>query len=574
MTRQVQIETPVPQGARVAGMHSFARALVPLCVSLLVLFFLLFALPSTGIAQDSTETSVAPMDSTGSEIPADSALRIMELQDKIKKDPYDGEAHTELGILYTNEKMFDEARNQFIAAIQCAPGEPLTHLNLAVALLKMKAWKEAIQPLTAFSNLAPDDGRGYILLGDAYSHLDQTDKARENWEAGLRMLGVKATDKAEMLRRLVKSYEDDGGPAAAVAEMDKHEPMLKGGDFADLRARRVGLFMKLAKQAQDAGKDDDALHWMARARGSKSAPATAWTAAAEILLEKDLPDSVTALATENPNAPAGTNAYLRGRVAEQQGDLQTAARYYKEALSADPDYPGASAFLGGVLARLGDTHGAQKALARATSRGEGGVATKYNQAVVRSKAGDYRGAIPLLNEVIQKDPSLKDAYRALAAAYRKTDQYEKAAETSQQFLDKFGPSAGEIYQLAYAQYKSGNYSDAAENYEIVTAMEPDNFNAYYGHGQCLMKLGRYDDAIGSFSQAVKLRPDNEIAVFNLAFAYQKAGRYKEAIDSYLDASDLRETIRSYTNIAICYRKLGDKDAADEYYEKVNAMKKK
>ncbi len=574
MSRQARIESPASQGARVSEAPSLAGALILGAASLLVLLSLLLALPSAAVAQDSTSTSVAPMDSTGDQIPADSALRIMELQDRIKKDPYDGEAHTELGILYTNEKMFDEARNQFIAAIQCAPGEPLTHLNLAVALMKMKAWKEAIQPLTAFSNLAPDDGRGYILLGDTYSQLDKTDKARENWEAGLRMLGVKSSDKAEMLRRLVQSYEDEEDPAGAVAEMDKHQTLLVGGDFADLRERRVGLMMKLAKEAQEAGKDDDALHWMARARKSKSAPATAWTAAAEILLQRDLPDSVTALATENPNAPAGTNAFLRGRVAEQQGDLQTAARYYKEALSADPDYPGASAFLGGVLARLGDTHGAQKALARASSRGEGGVATKYNQAVVRSKAGDYRGAIPLLKEVIQKDPSLKDAYRALAAAYRKTDQYEEAAKTSQEFLDKFGPSAGEIYQLAYAQYKSGNYSDAAENYEIVTAMEPENFNAYYGRGQSLMKLGRYDDAAASFSQATKLRPDNEIAVFNLAFAYQKAGKYEEAIDSYLDASDLKETIRSYTNIAICYRKLGDKDAADEYYEKVNAMKKK
>lgn len=574
MTRQARIQSPAPKGARAAGAHTLATALGLGAAALLVVLSLLLALPVAAVAQDSTETSTALSDSTGDEIPADSALRIMELKDRIKKDPYDGEAHTELGILYTNEKMFDEARDQFISAIQCAPSEPLTHLNLAVALIKMKAWKEALQPLTAFSNLAPNDGRGYILLGDAYSHLDKIDKARENWEAGLRMLGVKASDKAEMLRRLVQSYEDADDPAGAVAEMDKHQTLMVGGDFADLRERRVGLMMKLAKEAQDAGKDDDALHWMARARKSKSAPPTAWTAAAEILLQRDLPDSVTAMATEYPNAPAGTNAYLRGRVAEQRGDLEAASRYYKEALAADPDYPGASAFLGGVLARLGDTHGAQKALARATSRGEGGVTTKYNQAVVRTKAGDYRGAIPLLLEVIQKDPSLKDAYRLLAAAYRKTDQYEKAAETSQKLLDKFGPSAGEIYQLAYAQYKSGNYKEAVENYEIVTAMQPDNFNAFYGRGQSLMKLGRYDDAAEAFAKAVKLRPDNEIAVFNLAFAYQKAGRYNEAIDSYLDASDLKETIRSYTNIAICYRKLGDKDAADEYYEKVNAMKKK
>lgn len=573
MRKQARTPALSPRGRSTAVTNSPTAMFAMGVALLLVVFPLLLGSPLVSLAQDSTAVSAAPTDSTADQIPANSALRIMELQEKLKKDPYDGKAHTELGILYTKEKMYDEARNAFIAAIQCAPGEPLTHLNLAVALIKMKSWREAIQPLTAFSNLAPEDGRGYILLGDAYSHLDQMDKARANWESGLRMLGVKASDKAEMLRRLVQSYEDEDDMAGAVAEMNKHETLLVGGDFADLRARRVGLQMKLAKEAQDAGKDDEALKWMARARQSKSAPVTAWTAAAEILLAQQLSDSVETLATEYPNAPAGTCAYLRGRVAEYKEDLEAAARFYKEALAANSEYPGASAFLGGVLARLGDTRGAQKALAQATARGEGGVTAKYNQAVVRSKSGDYRGAIPLLEEVISKEPDLKDAYRALAAAYRKTDNFKKAADLSEKLVDKFGPTAGDLYQLAYAQAKIGRYADAAETYESVTAMAPNDFNAYYGRGQSLIKLERFEDAIESFTAAVKLRPDNEIAVFNLAFAYQKAGEYKEAIDTYLDATDLRETIRSYTNIAICYGKLGDKDAADEYYKKVNAMKK-
>ncbi len=513
-------------------------------------------------------------DSSATEIPNDSALQILQLKERIEKDPYDGEAYTKLGILYTQEKMYDEARSAFISAIQCGPGEPLVHLNLAVLLIKMEKYDEALQPLTAFNTLAPDDGRGYVLLGDVTKELGRLDEARKHWEDGLAHPSVDLSIKTQLLHRLVNSYREADDPKGAIAVLEQHQEMLKGPNFKDLRAELVGLYMKLAKDAETAGDNDQALQWMAKARAAGEAPAVAWTAATEILLKEGRLDQVESLASNPGAAPKGTIAYIRGRLAQARGDLQKATRYYRETLAADPSYPGANAWLGDVLAQLGDVKGAEKALARAAARGEGGIAVKYNQAVMKSKAGDYRGAIPLLEEVIRKDPDRKEAYRALALAYRKTRNYRKAAKISQELIDTFGPTPGDLYQLAYSQSKIGKYADAADNYQTVTYLEPTNFNAFYGLGRALVKLGRYDEAIEAFKKAVELQPDNEITVFNLAFACQKAGNYADAIDYYLEANDLKETSRSCTNIAICYQKLGDKDAADEYYEKANELKKK
>jgi tetratricopeptide (TPR) repeat protein len=386
------------------------------------------------------------------------------------------------------------------------------------------------------------------------------------------MPGISAQDKSEMLRRLVASYEDAEDLRGAVAELEKFEPLLRGEAFSDLAERRVGLYMQLARDAETAGDTQAALEWLAKARAVGGAPSTAWTAAAEILLEEGRFEETEALATENLQAPAGTNAYVRARLAETQGDLPAAARYYKEALRADPEFPSANGYLGGVLAQMGDTSGADAALAKAAARGEGGVAAKYNLAIMKSKDGDYRGAIPLLEEVVREDPSRKDAYRALAAAYRKEKDFRKAAEVSQTLVDTFGPSGGDLYQLAFAQAKIDEYGKAAENYAMVAALEPENFNAFYGLGLSLSKLDRNDEAVDAFTSAVELEPDNEIAMFNLALALQKAGRYEDAIDAYLEASDLKETTRSYTNIAICYQNLGDKDAADEYYRRAHELK--
>jgi len=535
----------------------------------------IWAAPNANAAAQETSAPAAGSSATSAnpEIPADSALQIMQLKERVEKDPYDGEAYTKLGILYTQEKMYEEARSAFISAIQCGPGEALTHLNLAVLLIKMEKWQEAIQPLTAFNTLAPDDGRGYVLLGDIQKELGNLDEARNQWETGLALPGVSIDDKAQLLRRLVASYREQDDLEGAIAVLEKYDALLQKPSFDDLRQERVGLTMKLAKDAETAGETGEALEWMKKARDTGMAPATAWTAATEILLKEGRQDEVEALAKRPESAPKGTIAYIRGRLAETRGDLPAAARYYKEALAADPDYPGTNSYLGGVLAQLGDVKGAERALARASARGEGGAAVKYNQAVMKSKAGDYRGAIPLLEQVVKEDPSRKDAYRALALAYRKTKNYRKAASVSQKLVDTFGPTPGDLYQLAYAQAKSGNYADAADNYETVTLLEPENFNAFYGLGRALVKLGRNDDAIKAFSRAVELQPENEIAVFNLAFVYQKASKYSEAIDVYLEASDLKETARSCTNIAICYQKLGDKDAADEYYKKADDLKK-
>jgi len=63
-------------------------------------------------------------------------------------------------------------------------------------------------------------------------------------------------------------------------------------------------------------------------------------------------------------------------------------------------------------------------------------------------------------------------------------------------------------------------------------------------------------------------------LFNLAFAYQKSGKFENAIDTYLEASDIQETRRSYVNIAICYKELGDEEQSEEFYKKADALGKR
>ena len=103
-------------------------------------------------------------------------------------------------------------------------------------------------------------------------------------------------------------------------------------------------------------------------------------------------------------------------------------------------------------------------------------------------------------------------------------------------------------------------------------MDGSNYAAVYNLGNSLMKIDRYEDAVTQFRRALELRPGQELAQYNLALAYQKMGDYESAIENYELAIDLKETYRSYVNMAICYKELEDEETSDFFYGKANELR--
>lgn len=516
---------------------------------------------------------------------ADSALRIQELEDRVKDNPTDAKAYTQLGILYLDEGLYEQARDAFISALQAAPGEPGSHLNLGVALLRMERWEEARLPLQNFRSMTPNDAQGYVLVGRTYLGEGDVEKAREVWKEGVTVgEAMPLEDRLALLHEIQGSYMDEDETAEDVETgelmelaryLEDHETLLQGPDAKSLRETIEYAYQQSAREARDEGRRQDALDDYAHLRERGSDNRAAWIEPIEMYLESGDVRSARAIVDEaRRRLPEDALAeFLRGRVAVKEGDLRQAAEAYRAAADKDPDFPGVYAALGEVLADLGDTGGAARALEQAVERGEGGAAASYNMGVVLNDNGRFREAIPHLKRAIDLDPRRKDAYRALGIAYRKSDQFSRAAQTYQSIVDRFGPESRDLYQLAFSQAKIGDHRDAARNYSTVVALEPDNRLAHYSLAQSLMQIEEYEKAAEHFQKALELQGDFHAASFSLALCYQKMGDYERASDQYERTLEIKESYASYVNLAICQKQLGNEELSNEYYRLADEIRK-
>jgi tetratricopeptide (TPR) repeat protein len=508
--------------------------------------------------------------------PAGAAARIQKLQEQLVLEPSNAHLHTQLGGLYLQEHQLEQARDEFLAAVQAAPGDPAALLNLGVCLLEMKRYGEAAQLLTACTTLAPDSARGYELLATAQAKAGDVGAARQTWERGRDRTALPLSDRVVFTQHIAQSWLDQGKLPEAADALEHDPRLLATGEARPLRAMLAFACLSMAKEAKQAGDEGQVLQACQRARAAGTTNPAAFTMPAELHLAAGRLDEADALLKEAASSLPHEAAipFLQGRVAERRADLPAAARAYHEAAQRDASLPGVQAALGCALAQLGDDSAAAQALARAAKRGEGGAAVSFNLGIVLSRQQRWAEAIPYLNRAVESDPDLKDAYRALGTACRKADRYREAVQAYTKLLERFGPDAGDLRQLGFALAKLRRHAQASESYAKAAQLEPRDFATHYSLGQSLLELQRYDKAADAFAAASAIDPQSEIAHFSLGIAHQRAQRYADAIADYGQALQLQATYRAYINTAVCYKELGQKQSSEKYVKLAAELKKK
>ena len=106
------------------------------------------------------------------------------LKQAIKLKPDYSNAYNYLGFVYFRDGKVDEAIKNYHKALEnelyLNPQD--AHLNLGVAYLSRKEYRQAMSHLQEAIRLVPDFAAAYNNLGQAYEGLGQYDKARFNYE--------------------------------------------------------------------------------------------------------------------------------------------------------------------------------------------------------------------------------------------------------------------------------------------------------------------------------------------------------------------------------------------------------
>jgi Tfp pilus assembly protein PilF len=128
------------------------------------------------------------------------------------------------------------------------------------------------------------------------------------------------------------------------------------------------------------------------------------------------------------------------------------------------------------------------------------IATPATDAYVKAHElnaqSKFEEALPLLNQAIELDPKLTDAYISRSFTYGKLEMVSKALKDVQKALE----------------------------------LSPNDEVAYNNRGFLYMRLGQYDKAISDFTKAVSLNPEDEAAWANRAEANWRAGKAADALN--------------------------------------------
>ncbi len=178
----------------------------------------------------------------------------------------------------------------------------------------------------------------------------------------------------------------------------------------------------------------------------------------------------------------------------------------------------------------------------------------YAYAVGLVNQKDYKGAIGVLEKVVQKDAAYWDAWGLLGQLYGAEDSLDKMVRVYQKLSAQFPDSAEFLGQLAMYNLSKGTNAETSKDgapffrladslYTRYLAKNPADSNSWYNHGLALTSLGAQDKnyarAIEILKKAAEKFPGFADVYEALSGAYAHMGKAKEAKEAFAMAEKLR-----------------------------------
>lgn len=301
----------------------------------------------------------------------DDATAIRKYRELLKIRPDVIEARANLGATLARQGRYDEAIEQYRAALAKDQGNGALQFNLALAYYKKGDLPNAVKQLDSVYRADPGNVRVATLLGDCYARLGQDD----------RVIAVLAPVEA--------AHADDLGIAWLLGSA-----LIRAGRQRDglERVEKVARRGNSAEAYLLAGQTALRMNEFERAR--------------------DYADAATRL---NPKLPGLLT--LRGTVLQYLGDNPGAIALLRKALEANANDFDAHLTLGAVLITERDLDGARQHLDRAVELNPASILARYELARVQRTQGQLEAAVKNFEKVVQDDPNWAQPHLDLATLY-------------------------------------------------------------------------------------------------------------------------------------------------------------
>jgi superkiller protein 3 len=227
--------------------------------------------------------------------------------------------------------------------------------------------------------------------------------------------------------------------------------------------------------------------------------------------------------------------YEAGKKLYQQGNYEGAIKHFK-ASADERSYCRDFELLGNAYYANGNYREALDTYRRAMDRCNIHAYSVMNGMLKSARVlGECDNAIPLIEQLISKEPANPTFFVLLSFAYNCSGQYDQALTAAKRAVE-LNPQYSSAYQwLGYAYSKKKQYNKAIAALKRAVAINPKDYYCFWEMGYCLSKNGDYREAAKAYRKAAQLNPDDMNYWTDLSLAYFRMGGYDDALKAIENA---------------------------------------
>jgi len=257
---------------------------------------------------------------------------------------------------------------------------------------------------------------------------------------------------------------------------------------------------------------------------------------------------------------------LEGLIYDQLGNKEASSAAYKKAVQIDPQNP-ESYF------QIGKSYFDSK---------QYDTALIYFEKSIKLFATGYENSKKIVFQNVEFDKALAQEIFRLYSA-KKNDELDKIIKVKLGFdngwtgqsrnIEKFVRAtdglARSYYYTGITYYNGQKDTIALNNLSAALDLNPDDLDALFFSGEILIKHQKWTEAQVRFEKVTSIKDDDVVAWFYVGVCLMQLKDYKKAVSVYEDKVLKYDpkNLDAFTNLAICYRELGDTKKAMEYLVK-------
>ncbi|HEY0672031.1 MAG TPA: tetratricopeptide repeat protein [Longimicrobiales bacterium] len=479
-------------------------------------------------------------------------------------NPHDAGAHNNLGVVYYNKGLYQEAIVHFEKALELDPRMHVAERNLQIAYFHTGFYETMVAELQERLRHNPHDSEAHDRLARAHFYGGDVPSAIAEWRKAIEA----RPGSFDLHMRLARAEQQRGSLDMALLELNaalKLEPRsarahLLRGEVLYQTGETAGARQALETAIALDNAIAEAHHLLAFVYGELGEQQRAESSAARAAeLNPSYGKAQTNLSLDSYNsaryaelvgertrpetAEEGTLAhYNMGLEFRQKALYDDALREFRLATERGEDKLLVGSAEAEMLLLRGDSEAAAK-LYEDLVKEEPNSPKLWNElGVARHQAGNLDEAERAYRHALDLDPDYALAWNNLAVArHHRGDAHE--SESAFRAALAHGRAIADVWRnLGLMLMRSGRLEHALDAYKRALEADPESALAYAGLGIALMDSARPAEAKAALVRAVEIDPNLPEARYHLAFALSALGDYQGALRETKLALDLNPYI--------------------------------